>query len=105
VKSDVESDRRQYPRFPYVLDILAHDCPPLNHSGPPRPSVLGRVQNVSQGGICVLSQKLIPRSALLRCEVGVSEVPVAIPTLLQVCWSRKQNVEAASYLTGLKFLL
>jgi hypothetical protein len=67
--------------------------------------VLGRVQNVSKGGICLLSHQPIPHSALLRCEVVVAEVPVGIPTLMQVRWTRKQNLQTESYLSGLQFLL
>jgi hypothetical protein len=63
------------------------------------------VQNVSKGGLCLISSQPMPRSSLVRCEIGVSEVPVGIPTLMQVRWTRKQNLQAEAYLTGLQFLL
>jgi hypothetical protein len=45
------------------------------------------------------------RSCLVRCEIGVPELPVSIPTLMQVRWTRKQSLQADTYLTGLQFLL
>ena len=104
MKRVAERDRRRHPRFPQVLDIKAQDVLPLQAKEVPRPPVLGRVQNVSKGGICFLSQQPISRSGLLLCEIGVGDVPVAIPSLLQVRWTKKQNLEAESYVSGLKFL-
>lgn len=87
-----------------MLDIKAQDVLPLKAKEEPRPPVLGRIQNMSKGGICFLSQQPISKTSLLLCEIGVGDVPVAIPSLLQVRWTRKQNLEAESYLSGLKFL-
>jgi hypothetical protein len=41
----------------------------------------------------------------VRCEISVSEIPVRIPTLMQVRWTRKQSLQADTYVTGLQFLL
>jgi hypothetical protein len=82
-----------------VQDVL-----PLQAKDEAHAPVLGRVQNMSKGGICFLSQQPVSASSLLLCEIGVGDVPVAIPSLLQVRWTRKQNLEAESYLSGLKFL-
>jgi PilZ domain len=104
VKRVSERDRRRHPRFPQVLDIKAQDVLPLKAKEDHRAPVLGRVQNMSKGGICFLSQQPISKSSLLLCEIGVGDFPVAIPSLLQVRWTRKQNLDAESYLSGLKFL-
>ena len=66
--------------------------------------MIGRVHNVSQGGICFISTEPIPQSSLVRCDIGVSESPVSIPTLMQVRWIQKQRLQADTYLTGLQFL-
>jgi hypothetical protein len=104
MKRAVEPDRRRYPRFPHVLDVQAQECPPVDYSGAVKPPILGRVQNVSKGGLCLLSQRMIPLSSLLRCEIAIAEVPVAIPTLFRVRWTKKQKVEVDSYLSGVQFL-
>jgi hypothetical protein len=77
---------------------------PLKSDEKPKPVVLGRIQNMSKGGICFLSQHPIGQASLLRCEIGMSDVPLAVPTLARVCWTKKQNPESNSYLSGLQFL-
>ena len=66
--------------------------------------MLGRIQNMSKGGVCFLSQAPITRASLLRCEIGITDVPLSIPTLALVRWTKKQNLESSSYLSGLQFL-
>ncbi len=67
--------------------------------------VVGRVQNVSQGGLCVMSPHPMRPSSLVRCDIGLSESPITIPTLMEVRWTQKQKLQAESYLSGLQFLL
>ena len=105
MKRAEEPDRRRYPRFPHVLDVQAQECPPVDYSGLSKPPIPARVQNVSKGGVCLLSQTKIPRSSLLRCEIAIAEVPVTVPTLVRVRWTRKQDIEVESYLCGLQFFL
>jgi hypothetical protein len=105
VKRILERDRRQYPRFPQLLDLHAREVQPLKPEIERHKAVVGRVQNVSKGGLCLISPQPIAQSCLVHCEIGISETPVSIPTLMQVRWTRKQNLQADTYLTGLQFLL
>jgi hypothetical protein len=104
VKRTLESDRRIHPRFPQILDIQAHEVLPLKSDDKAKPPVLGRIQNMSKGGVCFLSQHPISRAALLRCEIGMADVPLSVPTLALVRWTKKQNLESNSYLSGVQFL-
>jgi hypothetical protein len=104
VKRAQESDRRSHPRFPQILEIQAHEVLPLKSEEKAKPPVLGRIQNMSKGGICFLSQQPVSRASLLRCEIGMADVPLSVPTLLLVRWTKKQNLESNSYLSGLQFL-
>ena len=63
------------------------------------------MQNLSRGGLCLVSPQAMVRACLVRCEISVSEIPVTIPTLMQVRWTRKQSLQADTYLAGLQFLL
>jgi hypothetical protein len=105
VKRIVERDRRQYPRFPQLLELQAREVRPLGSGIEREKAVVGRVQNVSKGGLCLIGPQPLARSCLVRCEIGVPELPVSIPTLMQVRWTRKQSLQADTYLTGLQFLL
>lgn len=105
MKRIVERDRRQHPRFPHLLELQAHEVQLLESGIEKEKTIVGRVQNVSKGGLCFVSPQPIEQSCLVRCEIGVSEIPVSIPTLMQVRWTRKQSLQANTYVTGLQFLL
>jgi hypothetical protein len=105
VKRIVERDRRQHPRFPQLLELQAREVQTVGSRSEIEKAVIGRVQNVSRGGICLVSPQPMAQSCLVRCEIGVSEIPVSIPTLMQVRWTRKQSLQADTYVTGLQFVL
>lgn len=100
-----ERDRRQYPRFPQLLELQAHKAQPFGAILKKDNAIVGRVQNVSKGGLCLISPRPMAGLSVVRCEICVSEIPVSIPTLMLVRWTRKQNLQAEIYLTGLQFLL
>ena len=107
MKRIVELDRRQHPRFPQLLELQAREVQTLGSGSEIEieKAVIGRVQNVSRGGICLVSPQPMAQSCLVRCEIAVSEIPVSIPTLMQVRWTRKQSLQADTYVTGLQFVL
>jgi hypothetical protein len=39
------------------------------------------------------------------CSFPASDVPVAIPTLMQVRWTAKRGNKAKSYISGLQFVV
>jgi hypothetical protein len=84
--------------------MTVRDLPPFRSKEHAESHFAGRVQNVSKGGICFLSQQPVRQSSLLLCEIGVTEMPVPVPTVLSVRWTKKQPVQPAAYLSGLQFL-
>ena len=100
-----EVERRRDPRFPQILEIEVNLVPPFDSAQNPAKPILGRAQNMSRGGLCFLSQRPISQSSLLRCEMRAADVPVPIPTLLLVRWTKKPNLRGKNYLSGLQFLL
>jgi len=38
------------------------------------------------------------------CHIGVSDGTTAIPTLVQVRWTKKQDIQDESYLSGVQFM-
>jgi hypothetical protein len=65
----------------------------------------GRIHNISEGGICLITARPIEKFSVLRCEITVGEVPLRVATLMQVRWTRKQEMEPEGFLSGLEFLL
>jgi hypothetical protein len=98
-------DRRQYPRFPHPMKLLATELPQSGSFTQRKTTIKGSIENISRGGICVLSDRSIPNSALVRCEFLLSDVPIPVPTLMQVRWTRKHDSREAGYISGLHFLL
>jgi hypothetical protein len=98
-------NRRRYPRFPHPIKLFATELPQPGSFTQRKITIRGRIENISRGGICVLSDRSIPNSALIRCEFLVPEVPIPVPTLMQVRWTRKQDSRDGGYVSGLHFLL
>jgi hypothetical protein len=98
-------ERRHHPRFRRSLALRWRPLPSLGV--PPeeaKTAVLGRIENISQGGLCLLSKRSIPQSSLVRCEIAVPGTRVAVPTLTQVRWTRRASPNHG-YKIGLQFLL
>lgn len=93
--------RRHLLPFPYRLTVTGASFLGL---GRPRPvSVRGRIQDVSGGGLRLLTDRPLKPAQLVRCEIRLREVPVWIPTLMQVRWT-KRNARGLKYAVGLQFL-
>jgi len=104
MKQAERQPQRQPPRFPCGLELRGSKLASLGvPPDEPKDAILGRTQNVSQGGVCLLSNRSIPALSLVRCEIEVLRKRVAIPTLMQVAWT--QRTPTGRYKIGLQFLL
>ncbi len=66
---------------------------------------VGRVQNISEGGIGLLSDIPLQPSSFVRCSIVTPDVPVPIPTLMQVRWSvARRDDKSQTYVSGLLFV-
>jgi hypothetical protein len=65
----------------------------------------GRIHNLSNGGVCILSSCPLQAAVLVCCNFPASDVPVSIPTLLQVRWTAKNGRKSPSYVSGLQFVV
>ncbi len=77
----------------------------LGESGQRRqPALQGRIQNISAGGLCLLTRQVPNVTDPIRSEITVPGTPVGIPTLVQIRWSRK-SADKRNHVVGLQFLL
>jgi hypothetical protein len=67
-------------------------------------SIVGHIQNVSAGGICLMTSRPVEKASVLRCEIAVGDSELKIPTLMRVCWTGIQANDPNGYLAGLRFL-
>jgi hypothetical protein len=85
------------------MELRASKLVPLGHPNSESDSAIrGRIQNISRGGICIVSKHMIMEPALIRCEIAVSGTGAAIPTLMQVRWTERST---DGYKIGLQFVL
>jgi hypothetical protein len=102
VKETWDPERRRDARYPFLCELKGTE---LSSLGSPQanPSVFrGRAQNISSGGLCVVVDEAVEVSRLIRCEIRVASVPVAIPLVMQVRWSRRMP---EGYAVGTSFVL
>jgi len=98
-------EKRDSPRSPLDAEITGVFLDQLNPSiDQPRLLLRGKVENISRGGIGVLSDEQAPAEGVVRCEIAISGSLGHIPTLLRARWS--DNVEGqGKYRLGLEFLV
>jgi hypothetical protein len=65
----------------------------------------GRIHNLSNGGMCILSSCALQAAMFVCCSFPVSDAPVSIPALMQVRWSVKRGHKSPSYISGLQFVV
>ena len=113
----MRQERRLHRRYPAVWQlkgrVLRAIEPNTDILLPGVRDVLGAVSNVSAGGLCVLTDdhtevstvgSEIEASIPLRCEIIVPDIPVGIPTLLQIRWIRR-IADGDTHELGLQFLV
>lgn len=88
-----------------MFDVRARSLLSGQTTGPLPKEFAGRIHNLSNGGVCILSSLPLQASMFVCCSFPASDVPVAIPTLMQVRWTAKRGNKAKSYISGLQFVV
>lgn len=100
-----DQERRQHERFPQVLEIHARGLRSSHAAGAPPKEFDGRIHNLSNGGVCILSSIPLQAATFICCSFPVADAPVSIPALMQVRWSVKRGNKSPSYISGLQFVV
>ena len=94
-----QSNRREADRTLHqaeiTLDLLAQKASRQQR-------VKAQVINAGEGGLCVMLNRSLLLSSVIRCRFVVAGLPVGVPTLLQVRWVKQVN---GQYRCGLMYLL
>src|SRR5579864_8275388 len=102
--SESGREKRRELRYPFSCDIRAHELPSFGPSTVRKGLIRGTVKDISSGGLSLLTDRALKPSAVIRCEIRIGDLPVAIPILSQVRWVQK-NSGTSKYRIGLQFLL
>ena|ERR1700756_5117049 len=101
---DTGKDRRHYVRHPLLLKAIARTLGTYSSSEASAVSVRGNIEDISEGGLRFVTDHEFPASALVEFRIVVPSIPVPIPTLLSVRWSRKRR-SGRRYDVGVQFLV
>lgn len=102
-RSGGEEKRREL-RYPFSCDIKAYELPSSGVSKARKRVIRGTVKDISTGGLSLLTDHAVKPSTIVRCEIRVADLPVAIPVLSQVRWIQKDSGSRDCRI-GLQFLL
>ena len=106
MKRIIQSDRRHEVRLPQTFDVIVRELPQLGAVEESEIcSVAAHVQNISQGGVCLITPCPVGKAAVVRCEVAIGDAPLRVATLMQVRWTRRQSAQPESFVSGLEVLL
>jgi hypothetical protein len=105
VTDSSDRERRQHERFPQVLEVHARSLLSGQTAGNQAKEFHGRIHNLSNGGVCILSSSALQADTFVCCDLPVFDVPVSIPTLMQVRWTTKRGNKSPGYISGLQFVV
>jgi hypothetical protein len=97
-------ERRQHERFPQAFEVHARCLMSQSTPNDSPKEFDGRIQNLSAGGACILSQCPLTPAAFVFCNFPVSDVPVSVPAFMQVRWTVKSDQKSPNYITGFQFI-
>jgi hypothetical protein len=100
-----EQERRQHERFPQVFDVHARCLLSMQTVNNPPQEFDGRIQNLSNGGACILSSHPLEPAAFVCCSLPVADDQVSVPLLMQVRWTVKRGRKSPNYVSGFQFVL
>lgn len=96
-------NRRHHVRHRVLLKATARALGTYGSSEVAAVRVRGTIEDISERGLRFLTDRKLSASTLVEFHVVVPSVPVPIPTLLSVRWSRKRR-SGRRYDVGLQFL-
>ena len=96
-------ERRETTRYAFSAPFTGQE---LSHIGAPQNSQKfeGEILDISANGVKLMADRRVEESALIRGELLLPNIPVGVPSLLQVRWIRPAET-AGQYQIGLKFLV
>lgn len=97
------SDRRQYPRYQLESELIGRELSLLGVTEDNKHFIRAHVEDISEGGICVLTSKPLALTNPVQCKIPLAKIPVAVPVIMRVQWSHQVST-GSSYRNGLQFL-
>src|SRR5688500_3999404 len=103
MSAEIVSDRRQYPRYPLETDFIGRELSLVGVTEDSRLLIRAHVEDISEGGICVLTSKPLTLTIPVQCKIPLAKIPVALPVIMRVQWSHRVST-GSNFRNGLQFL-
>jgi hypothetical protein len=104
----MREEKRRHHRYPITCELSGKALTPLEHAGDPSQAagcnLRGVITDIGGGGLGLSPESTIEIFDPLVCWILTPEMPVGIPTLLQVRWVLKDG-QGHAYRLGLQFLV
>ena len=84
---------RQHPRYPLPLMVNFEVGASLTVQASDQKKEAGNAQNVSEGGICLITDRALEESQIIKLRLSIPNVRATIPTLAEVRWVKRQSIQ------------
>ncbi len=112
-----EEGRRHHKRYPLSQTVTFEVSAPLTFRESLHEEAAGSTQNVSEGGLCLMTKQALEEAQIVKIKLPIPNVVATTPTLVEVRWVKKDSDTGQStfrqppegqdsnhYLVGLRFL-
>lgn len=96
--------KRHATRYSFSSEFRGQELSWLGRPKPGKHTLQGAIQNISAGGLGLLTNRPVKELAIFRGEIRIPSIPVAVPSLLQARWV-KRGEKRSQYRVGFEFLL
>jgi hypothetical protein len=104
VKAGAETgERRREQRFPFSVGVIVRGLSPTQKIPLAATAESAVIHDISKGGIGLSTVTPLTYSAVVRCDIAVTNLPISIPTIAQVRWVNRAH--AGEYRSGLAYIL
>jgi PilZ domain len=118
-KDKTSESAARHPRHPFSQKVTFELSAPLTLQEFRQEEMKGNTQNVSKGGLCLITDHVLEESQIIKIKFPVLNGAAVVPTLARVQWVKKQPSVIApaavrqaiagrrreQYIAGLCFLL
>ncbi len=101
IKSGDFFDQRKHDRVSWRAQMVAQELP--SDSTLPSFKIAAEVVNISEGGMCVITELPIQAASVLQCEMKLPGVGIRIPTVMQVAWAAIGD--GGKFVLGLRYVI
>ena len=91
-KDKTVEGKRLHVRYPLSQTVAFEPSAPLTLKEPHPEEAAGDTQNVSEGGLCLLTEQSLEESQIIKIKLPIPNVVATTPTLAEVRWVKRQPI-------------